>query len=219
MSPSTPGSSSRVARNGLVAFLTLVVIAGLVWGIKQLGDATRRDIASRDRYTVHFGDIECDAPPGLVRITFLAEVRYHSKFPQTFQSIDPELPPKLTAAFAAHPWVEQVESVSIEPDNRVRVDLKFRRPALAVTIAGAKDSVRVVDTNGVLLPLGAEAKDLPVLRTPVLSPTTPSGQPWPDETVKRAVELVQAHHPRLLEKPVKGWRLTMSDGKTLLVEK
>ena len=132
---------------------------------------------------------------------------YHSKFPARFQSIDPDLAPRLSAAFSAHPWVAAVEDVSVEPDNRVRVKLRFRVPALAVRIAGPTEQVRVVDTHGVLLPLQTDAANLPRLITPVLAPTTPSGQPWTDETVKRAVELVDAHHPASLEKTAKGWRL------------
>ena len=124
-----------------------------------------------------------------------------------------------SAAFETHPWVETVEGVAVEPENRVRVKLKFRTPALAVRIAGTSDAVRLVDGNGVLLPLTAESQGLPLLRTPVLSPTTPSGKPWPDETVQRAVELVHAHHPRELEKTPKGWRLTLGDGKSALIEK
>ena len=41
----------------------------------------------------------------------------------------------------------------------------------------------------------------------------------PMTAVKRAVELVEAHHPKALEKTPQGWRLTMSDGKVLVVEK
>jgi hypothetical protein len=47
----------------------------------------------------------------------------------------------------------------------------------------------------------------------------PSGKPWADDTVKRAVELVEAHRPRKLEKTASSWRLTMSDGKTLVIER
>ncbi len=54
--------------------------------------------------------------------------------------------------------------------------------------------------SGVLLPQAADANGLPELVTPVLSPTTPSGKLWVDDTVKRAVELVEAHRPRKLEK-------------------
>ena len=215
----TEGAAPRGWR-GLIGFLlTLVLVAGVVWGIKWLGDSARRGIGPRDRYAARFGDIECDAPPGFKRRVFLAEVEYHSKFPATFQSLDPELTPKLSAAFAAHPWVAAVEDVSVEPPATIRVKLKFRVPALAVKIAGTSDQVRVVDGSGVLLPVAANASGLPELVTPIPSPGTPSGKPWADDTVKRAVELVEAHHPRKLEKTLTGWRLTMSDGRVLVIEK
>lgn len=213
-----PSPSGGPARRILVGLLTLVAVAGLVWGIKQLGDGARRDIAPRDRYTIRFLDIECDSPPGLSHAPFLSEVRYHSAFPQTFQSIDPELTVKLTTAFAAHPWVAAVERVSVEPDGGVRVVLKFRVPALALHLAGANSEMRVVDTTGVLLPITAATAGLPELITPVLAPTTPSGQSWPDGVVKRAVELVGAHQPRKLEQTPRGWRLMKDDGTVLVVD-
>jgi hypothetical protein len=212
------GRRSRT-RQTVVFLLTLTAAAGAVWGIKWLGDEARRGIAGRDRYSMLFSDIKCDAPPGYERVSFLSEVSYHAKFPQRFQSIDPELPQKLTAAFSAHPWVARVEDVFVEPENTVRVSLKFRVPALAVRIAGTPDQVRVVDTDGVLLPLRTDAAGLPKLLTPVRAPATPSGQKWPDEIVERAVQLVEAHHPTTLEKSPQDWRLTMSDGKALAVAK
>ena len=214
-----PTGGRSVARRVIVMLLTLALAGGAIWGIRWLGDSARRGIAQRDRYATLFSDIECDTPPGYKRVVFLSEVSYHSRFPWRFQSIDPDLEPKLGAAFAAHPWVAAVEGVSVEPENRIRVKLRFRVPALAVRIAGTEDRVRVVDTRGVLLPIETHGANLPRLATPVLSPTSPSGQPWPDEIVKRAVELVEAHHPACLEKTSNGWRLTMSDGRVLAVER
>jgi hypothetical protein len=219
-SKTRPAASGR-ARLGpaLVFLLTLAAAAGAVWGVKRLGDVTRREVADRGRYTVRISDIECGAPPGLDRASFLAEVRYQSKSPQTFQSIDPDAKPELSAAFAEHPWVAAVEGVSVEPKGTVRVRLRFRVPALAVTVESGEEKTRVVDTAGVLLPISAGGESLPRLVTPVPAPTVASGQPWPDETVRRAVELVAAHRPRTLEKTPQGWRLTTNDGKTVLVEK
>lgn len=219
-------AAPRGWRGPIVFLLTLVVVTGLVQGIKWLGDSARRDIGPRDRYEVRFTDIECDAPPGYERVVFLAEVSFVSKFPRTFQSLDPELKPKLTAAFTKHPWVAAVEDVSVEPPAAVhlaeppatvRVKLTFRVPALVVNVRGSR--ARVVDTKGVLLPSETETNGLPELVTPVPPTATPSGQLWPDDTVKRAVELVEAHHPRKLEKTPTGWRLTMPDGKTVVVER
>jgi hypothetical protein len=214
-----PTGGRVVARRAIVFLLTLAAVSGAVWGIKWLGDSARRGIAQRDRYATLFSDIDCDAPPGYERIDFLSEVSYHSKFPQRFQSIDPDLEPKLSAAFASHPWVAAVEDISIEPENRIRVKLRFRVPALAVRIAGTTDQIRVVDTRGVLLPLRTDVAGLPRLVTPVGAPLSPSGSPWTDVAVRRAVELVDAHHPATLEWTSQGWRLTMSDGKVLEVEK
>jgi hypothetical protein len=206
-----------LTRRVLVGVITLAAIAALVLGLRHLGEVARREIARNDRYSTPFSDVECNVPPGYERASFLSEVSYHSQFPSRFQSIDPDLVPKLSAAFAAHPWVASVEGVSIEPENRIRVALRFREPALAVRTVGA-EPVRVVDTRGVLLPLRTDDANLPKLLTPVPAPQVPSGMPWPDETVKRAVELIDAHHPVTLEKTALGWRLTMKDGRVLAVE-
>ena len=112
-------SGKSLARRVLVGMTTLAGIAVLVLGIRYLGELARQGIAQRDRYSALFSDIECDSPPGYQRVSFLSEVSYHSKFPWRFQSIDPDLAPKLAAAFAAHPWVAAVEEVSVdgEPDR------------------------------------------------------------------------------------------------------
>jgi hypothetical protein len=208
--------SRNFAKRLLAVMVTLAVVIGLVWSIKRLGEAARREIASHDRYVVQFADIESNLPPGLDRAEFLAEVRYISGFPESFQSIDGELAARLGEAFGAHPWVAAFEGVSVDQPGIVRVSLRFRVRALAVRIDGG--DVRVVDTAGVLLPQNAPHAGLPELATPVPRPASPVGQPWPDDTVKRAVELVEAYHPQRLEKSVTGWKLTLADGQTVLVD-
>lgn len=217
--PTAPVSSRhrRHVRKFLGMVLTLAAAAGLVYGLKRLGDRAQRTIAPRDRYTGRFADIDCDPPPGSTRDAFLAEVRFHSQFPETFQSLDPEITSKLTAVFAAHPWVESVASVQIGPRSAVRVNLKYRAPALAVRVAGRDGTVRVVDAGGVLLPITADAVGLPELITAVPAPSMPSGKKWMDATVSRAVELLEAHRPSRLAKTLLGWRLTLADGRTVLV--
>jgi hypothetical protein len=208
-------TSRRATRRLLIVILTLALIVGLVWGTSRLGDEARRGIGARERYSVRFAEIECEPPSGFDRPTFLSEVRYISNFPELFQSLDPELTPKLTAVFAAHPWVAGVDSVFVKPNGTVRVKLKYRVPVLAVRTGGG---MRVVDGAGVLLPLATDATGLPELVTSVQMPITSAGQIWADDLVKRAVELVDAHHPQNLEKTSNGWRLTMVDGKMLVLE-
>jgi len=214
----TPAPSGGQAwRRVVTVLLVFGVVAGLVWGIAQIGDVARRGIGPRDRYAVRFADLECEAPPGLDRAAFLSEVRYVSNFPEHFQSLDPELGAKLGAAFTAHPWVAACESVSVDTAGTVRVTLTFRIPTLVV--ATTDDVTRVVDSAGVLLPVGTVGDGLPELATPVPVPPTSAGQVWTDATVARARELADAHHPRRLEKTPRGWRLTMPDGRVLMLER
>lgn len=209
-------SSPRPWRWLIVAALTLTATIALIWGIVRLGEQARRGVAMRDRYTVRFADIACEPPPGLDRIKFLAEVRYQSNFPEQFQSLDADLAGKLTAAFIAHPWVLDVERVAVNPKGVVEVTLKYRQPVLAVRTA---EGLRIVDGSGMLLPLAADAGKLPELVSPVAVPKVAAGHVWPDATVKRAVELVDAHQPSKLERTTIGWRLTMADGKVLMLER
>jgi hypothetical protein len=200
----------------LAALLTLGVVAGLLFGLGWLGDEARRRLGPRDRYAAWFADVECDAPPGLDRPTFLAEVRYAANCPESFQLLDPDLPARLAAAFAVHPWVESVTGVEVEPPARVRVRLRFRTPVLAVATDGG--SVRLVDAAGVLLPATAPPAGLPELVNPVPPPETPAGRVWADDMVRRAAELTTAYKPARLERTPSGWRLTQPDGKVLVVK-
>jgi hypothetical protein len=214
--PAAGPGGRRVGRPVLAVLLTLGAVAGLLFGLARLGDEARRRLGPRDRYTARFADVECDAPPGLDRPTFLAEVRYAASVPESFQLLDPELPARLAAAFAVHPWVESVTGVDVAPPARVRVRLRFRTPVLAVPTDGGV--VRLVDAGGVLLPATAPPAGLPELVNVVPPPVTPAGQVWADDTVKRAAELVTAYRPARLERTPIGWRLTQHDGKVLVVK-
>jgi hypothetical protein len=206
--------SRRLLRVFGIVLFTLAFVAALVWGIARLGDGARRSLGPRDRYSVRFAEIECEQPPGLDHSTFLSEVRYCSGFPEIFQSLDPNLSPKLSKAFASHPWVANVETVHVAADGKVGVKLKYRTPLLAVRTVG---ETRVVDSAGVLLPISTSSAGLPELITPVPSPAVSAGQLWADANVVRACELVETHHPVKLGKTTTGWRLTMADGKTLVL--
>src|SRR6187455_1641281 len=58
-----PRGSARLLRRLLAVGLTLAAIALVVFGISWLGDRAKRELGSRDRYTVRFADIECNTPP------------------------------------------------------------------------------------------------------------------------------------------------------------
>lgn len=202
-----------VAVKGLLAAgLVAAVVAGIAW----VGNRAGEQVAQRSRYTVRVADIACETPPGKDRVTFLTEVRYKGDLPETVQAVDPGLKEKLTAAFARHPWVADVMAVTVRADGGVRVDLRFRAPVLAVTVAGETEP-RAVDKAGILLPAVPDRGTLALLTTPVLPPTRHEGESWDDPTVRRAAELAELYRPRRIEKTDKGWRLTQADGRAVVV--
>jgi hypothetical protein len=209
----TPSRSSN--RPLLAVVLTLGAAAALLFGLSRLGDEARRNIGPRDRYTVRFADIRCDPPPNTTRETFLTEVRYAAGAGPTVQALDPDLTPKLTAVFLAHPWVAGVDGVTVEPPNAVSAKLTYRTPVLVVTVDGVR---RAVDGKGVLLPVSAPTANLPELLDPRSdAPEMTAGKPFPDETVVRAAAVAAEYKPKTIARTEQGWALVMPDGKKLAV--
>lgn len=207
-----PGRSWRP----LVAVLvTLAVIAGVVAGVNWIGVEALRQVGSRDRYRTAFADIDCPAPPGLDRATFLTEVRYVADLPETVTALDPAERDRVVAGFAKHPWVEGVDGVTAEPGGRVRAALRFRTPVLAVTTTDR--TPRLLDSRGVLLPVAPTPPGVAELTGVVEPPRVAAGEVWRDGVVDRAVELVAVYRPRRLDRTPTGWALTLLDGRVLAI--
>jgi hypothetical protein len=207
---------TQVGWIGVKAALTLALLFGLVGGLVWLGGKAGPAVATRDRYTVAVADLRCDAPPGTDRATFLGEVRYLGRLPETVQSVDPTLSATLSGAFAKHPWVAAVTGVTANPDGSVSVGLTFRRPVVLVRVRGS--APRLVDAGGVLLPVAPSPAGVAVLAGEWIPPAVPAGTVWPDPTVTRAAELAAAYQPATIQRlPAGGWRLVLADGKSLSV--
>lgn len=202
-----PEPPSR-GRPAVRVLLTLAVVAAALFGLWRAGAEARKHIGPRDRYAVPFADIRLDPPPGTTRETFLTEVRYTSGAAPSVQTLDPDLAPKLTAAFAAHPWVSSVDAVTVEGSAAVRVTLTYRTPALVV-------GGRAVDAKGVLLPATAPTAGLPRLLT-ADPPEGTAGKPLSDD-VTRAAAVAAGYKPTTIERAPQGWQLVMPDGTKLMV--
>ena len=213
--PPAKPAGRRWPRRVVAAVLTLAVAGGVVAAVRWAGDEATRRIADNNRYVVPLAEIAFDLPPGLDRDTFLTEVRYAGSPPDPVRPLDPDQRGRLAGAFSAHPWVEAVDAVEVEPPTAVRVRLRFRTPVLAVR--DNDGTVRLVDGPGVLLPTAPTPAGVAELVAPVRPPMTAAGRVWEDETVRRAVELVKVYRPAKLEKTAAGWRLTLPDGKVLSV--
>jgi hypothetical protein len=159
---------------GVAAFLAL-----LLWLHPTLLDRLR----GREPYALPLSEVQCPAPPGLDRRDFLDEVAYYASLPDRLDLLDEGLAEKLKRGFAQHPWVKEVGAVRMVPPRQVHVELKFRRPVLAIRVG---TDLRAVDEAGILLPKNAPVKELRVLEEDVPPPKGAEGTPWGDPRVERA---------------------------------
>ena len=203
---------------GVKACLALAIVLAVILAVVKLGNQAGIQIVDSPRYAVPVTEIQCDTPPGKDRLTFLMEVRMLAKLPENVQSIDPELPTLLSAAFAKHPSVAEVTSVETPSDGSIHVGLRFREAVLRVALASQPETF-LVDGEGVLL-LGNHAVDgLPLFQTSAVKPPIPlAGDRWDNPLVQRAIDLAKTYQPALIEKTQRGWRLTKSNGQVLDVD-
>jgi hypothetical protein len=180
-----------VRRQIIIAGLTVVVGGCLLGLLLFVGQLARLSLRTDERYQFPFQSIDCPAPLGQDRESFLAEVRYYGNFPEQLSLVDDDLSDRLQAAFSRHPWVESVERIQIGPGRRLRVRLKLRTPVLGVVWPDG--TIRAVDRFGILLPRGADTHALPLLT----APSTPAGlgKPWGDPRVEGAAAVAHALAP------------------------
>ena len=164
----------------LVLFLGVGFFLG---GVIALGRLALDSLRLQGRCTVSVAEVGCASPPGMSRVDFLDEVQYLASLPGSLNLLDDGLAARLATAFARHPWVAEVQEVAVVPPRRVEVKLLYRRPALAVPLAGR---MRVVDGQGVLLPPSASRAGLPVYQGKAPAPAGPAGAVWGDVGVEAA---------------------------------
>jgi hypothetical protein len=219
-------------RKSLLQALLPPLIAGLFLGVViVLGKAARDALRGLERSSIAFADIDCPPPPGQERADFLGEVQYLGGLQDRVDVLDEGLAERLAGAFAKHPWVEKVERVEIAPSRKVRVQVVYRTPVLAVPLiehpqwqpGWTTRLAPAVDGEGVLLPVGADNSGLPMLRNTVPQPTGPAGTPWGNAIIEKAARTagyLRSHQDRLhLEKcEVKddGLILTTTGGTRIL---
>jgi hypothetical protein len=167
-----------------------LVVTAVLWG----GRLLRSHLKDHERFSLAFIDIDCSPPEGVERTQFLTEVRTQTDLPERIALLDNDLPPRLRAAFARHPWVEAVEDVQVSRERQIHVSLHYRVPALAVPLA---DGVRAVDGQGVLLPQTAHVEGLPVWRGPASLPAGIAGSTWGDGLLEAAAHVAGEVQPHL----------------------
>jgi hypothetical protein len=184
-----------VRRQLTIAAFTVLACAALLGAVILAGNLARNSLQSSDRFQVSFDQIECLAPTGMDRETFLSDVRYYGEFPKTVSVLDESLRERLLVAFARHPWVEKVDGVEVGPGRQIRATLTFRTAILAVEYANPGPVTRVVDGSGILLPVAANAQGLPRLSGKGIPSPAAAGLPWGNAQVEGAARVAGLLHP------------------------
>ena len=200
-------------RNWIVQGLTPILCGlALLLGVIGLGRAARASLHDRSTFSLAFADIDCQPPEGMSRAAFLNEVRAYTRQPPALHVLDEDLIARLHRAFCVHPWVDSVRRVDIckprlagRAKTSVHLELVYRRPVLAVPL-GVEDNSgtrmaesgwRMVDRQGILLPVSAVQGHLPILTVPVAAPSGPPGSRWGDARVAAAAKTTAFLAPHL----------------------
>jgi hypothetical protein len=109
---------------------------------------------------------------------------------------DPELPQRLERAFAMHPWVRQVERVTLREPAAAAIELRCREP---VAMVGVPGGLLAVDAEGVVLPsadfTAEAAAEYPRVVNVQSSPLGVEGSRWGDPLVHEAAAVAAAIGP------------------------
>jgi hypothetical protein len=147
----------------------------------------------------------------MTREEFLEEVQYLAQMPDRLNMLSADTNERIADALALHPWVARVERIEQKPGEPVRALIEYRVPVLAVT-----RPARVVDRDGVVLPLSAPRGGLPILEQALLSKPGKPGQPWADARLKAAARVAHLLRPHLEALGLMGCAVEVRKGEVTL---
>ncbi|MDR2440280.1 MAG: hypothetical protein LBE12_13050 [Planctomycetaceae bacterium] len=154
----------------------------------------KNQIVFRSEYRLSADRILVTAPPPWVPENFIAEVLQSSGLDTNTTLFDTILPQKLSQAFLASPWVEEVRRVHIRYPAGAEIQLVYRVPVALVEMVS--QGLYPVDRNGILLPtdyfinVAPEKKENYLRITGIRSrPLGVTGTLWGDPLVHAAAQL------------------------------
>lgn len=139
----------------LVALLAFAAFSYGLW--RHVGP----HVLSGDDYTIGPNDVDITPPPSWIRRDLAGDVVRGLSLDAPLSIVDPDLTHRLYDAFAAQPWVAQVERVAKQHPSRVRVDLIYRRPVCMIEAPGVPLPGSNVTVPSRLVPVDAQAVLLP----------------------------------------------------------
>ncbi len=161
--PPRSGMLTRVLfRPRMLAALALAVSATF---LVPLAIPHLPDLREQAEYRLPTSEINIRRIPHWVPHDLLDQVIETGGLPQEVSMLDANLTHDVAAAFALHPWVEEVVSVRKTHPARIDVELEFRKPVAMVQVA---NGMYAVDAHGTLLPPTdfsvADTKKFPVIQ-------------------------------------------------------
>ncbi|MDR3196504.1 MAG: hypothetical protein LBU34_01440 [Planctomycetaceae bacterium] len=176
-------------------FFGIILITLLFTGLGLAGwFFVKNRIVYRSEYRLSADRVLVTVPPPWVPENFIAEVLQGSGLDTGATLFDTLLPQKLSQAFLASPWVEEVRQVHIRYPAGAEVQLVYRVPVALVEMVS--QGFYPVDRNGILLPtdyfinVAPEKKENYPRITGIRSqPLGVTGTLWGDPLVHTAAQL------------------------------
>ncbi|MDR0336137.1 MAG: hypothetical protein LBI18_03505 [Planctomycetaceae bacterium] len=154
----------------------------------------RSQIIHRSEYRLSADRILVTVPPVWVPEDFVADILQSSGLDTNSTLFDVSLPQKLSQAFLASPWVEEVRRVQTCYPSGAEVQLVYRVPVALVEMVS--QGLYPVDRNGILLPTDYFISVAPETRASYLRitgirslPLGVTGTLWGDPMVHTAAQL------------------------------
>jgi hypothetical protein len=174
----------------MVAVLFGAFVGAAWWGWLKL----QPRIVGAPEYRIGPEQVEITPPPAWIHTDIRAAAFRNPTLDGPLSLLDADLVPRITNAFAAHPWVAKVTRVSKHYPALVKVELVYRKPVCMVKVPRG---LLPVDAEGVLLPsedftsTEAAAQYLAV-REIDREPTGPVGSRWGDARALGGAEIAAA---------------------------
>ena len=197
----TPTGRSRTAarRAGRLllqrarAIVALLVVALLGWGMQGAWRHYAPQISQRGNYLLTEEQITITPQPEWISSNVCKEAVRNAALAGRLSVLNDAFAQVVEDAFVLHPWIKSVDKITKRYPAGVHVELTYRRPVAVIELVSQKVVQLVpVDRSGIHLPLD----DVPKIRRRYLPRIVgiierpPVGQPWSDQRVLGATEIV-----------------------------
>ncbi|MEZ6056844.1 MAG: hypothetical protein R3C01_09065 [Planctomycetaceae bacterium] len=150
----------------------------------------------RPEYVTSVEAIRISPPNRWVPDDFVERTVRTAGYTTELSLLDEKLVHRLGQAFAADPWVKELQRIRMHRDGRIEVELTYRHPVLMVQ---AGTGTYAVDVDGVLLPPGdfspEETVQFPLAVNARSLPQGAAGRAWGDPAIVGAAQLASILAP------------------------